>query len=185
MGMGILRAMIAALKTQDVKPRLHPNGFVQLDLSTTKRLHVWHPQVVRLQKTHHPVHDHMFDMRSTVLRGCLRNFVYELVPGTTHNIYRAKAVGNSETVLQFQAGPWALRTVRMDDIEPGEIYRLRFAELHDSAAHGITVTIMEKVKQYKYSPRVAVPVGVLPDNDFRRDTVGAEQLWSIIDGAVK
>lgn len=76
-------------------PRIHPNGFIQLDLTeveedwhrshkkghsgSNKRLHIWNPPGIILphQETYNEVHDHVFDMHSTVVYGTLWQVLYE------------------------------------------------------------------------------------------------------------
>lgn len=53
-------SVIAELQATEAKPRVHPNGFIQLDISETDRLHVWHPSLPYRQKTFSPVHNHIF-----------------------------------------------------------------------------------------------------------------------------
>ncbi len=64
-------------------PRVHGNGFIQLDLTDRTRLHVWHPSVPR-QKVATQIHDHVFSFESCCIVGRLINVVYkfiELSPG--------------------------------------------------------------------------------------------------------
>lgn len=73
----------ASLVNSGEVPRLHPNGFIQLNLNRagTCRLHIWSPNITpdMVQKTRHPIHDHIFDMESTILLGSMENWVYEFI----------------------------------------------------------------------------------------------------------
>jgi hypothetical protein len=69
---------------------------------------------------------------------------------------------------------------------PGSMYTFPPGVFHDSKGHGTTATIMEKTGYLAdYSPRVLLPIGAQPDNEFDRDKVAdPEQLWTIIDRAL-
>jgi hypothetical protein len=81
-----LREQVAELRAAGKgNPRVHPNGFIQLDLDHVAdgwhashhrghsggrtRLHIWNPPGVTLphQDTVNEIHDHVFDMLSTVV----------------------------------------------------------------------------------------------------------------------
>lgn len=199
MGLGLIRAFTTAARSRGQKPRLHPNGFVQLDLSSDgrKHLHVW-PAVPfpHVQKTAHPIHDHGYDMQSTVIRGIVRHSIFAANPigdrvveqGNVYRLYSVKARGNHETILvpcYSRASLVSLDRVSIDDIEPYQQYSLPAGVLHYAQGFGgITVTLMTKTALYKNRPRVAVPDGVEPDNTYLREYDEAV-LWSLIDHAIK
>jgi hypothetical protein len=80
--------------------RVHPNGFIQLDLipteedwhgshqkghsGSTLRLHIWNPPDHPLphQGTTNEIHTHVFDMNSNVIRGKMNQRIYSLVVGS-------------------------------------------------------------------------------------------------------
>jgi len=174
-------------------PRLHPNGFIQLDLVPNQsiRLHVWPDEELRAQKTRHPIHDHSFDMTSEILTGGLTNLIYEF-QATEYNkqitLYRAKRLPDSqETILApaiMKMNTGYLRLRHADIYYPGSKYSLSKFILHDSIPHGLTATMMTKTRVSDYSPLVAIPKGIEPDNDYRRDSVDPEILWSFISRAI-
>src|SRR5882672_5609107 len=89
------------LRQQPRRPRLHPNGFIQLDLTEdlSKRLHVWPDEPLQAQLTRHPIHDHSFDMKSEILAGCLANLIYEFQPSEYNyqtRLYRAQRLPGSQ-----------------------------------------------------------------------------------------
>lgn len=172
-------------------PRQHPNGFIQLNLTAAAdvRLHVWPTEPLPLQQlTKHPIHDHNFDMESTILRGRLRNLVYEPEPyvagsGKPFVIHLAQRVPGTESETTLNPTEERVNLITVADANYcGETYRLASGRLHDSMAHGLTATVMTKLSIVdKYQPRVAVPVGVEPDNNFRRANVDLALLWHWID----
>jgi hypothetical protein len=175
-------------------PRVHPNGFIQLDLNDehSMRLHVWPvAELPDRQKTRHPIHDHSFDMVSTVLTGKLINesIVFltaanhpSLIPN--HQEYRGVKIGQEETVLRPTGNYGSLTTMSFQDILPGQSYRVPAKTFHNSIAEGLTATLMSKLDGEPYNPRVLVPVGVHPDNEFRREQTKPEILWEQIELAL-
>jgi hypothetical protein len=177
-------ARILVLKAHEAgrQPRLHPNGFVQLDLTIDGRVrfHVWPETPIEAQATRHTIHDHNFDMESIVLRGKLRNLVYETAetpseayaPGAPiFAMHAVHSIGGADTILkplpEMAYSP--LKVLSGQQYETGQSYYLPAAVLHDTETTGLTATIMTKVNfKRDYRPRVAVPMGVKPDNAFRR-----------------
>jgi hypothetical protein len=183
------------LRAASFKPRMHPNGFIQLDLTANQliRLHVWPDQFIQTQKTRHPVHDHSFHMKSEILTGGITNLVYEWQESEfnpQYTLYRAKPTGSGQnTVLAPAAGPNTgyLRLLRLscDTYLPGSNYSLTKRVLHDSIPHGLTATLMTKSLLSEYSPLVAVPKGIEPDNNYSRMDVDEDILWSFIKRALE
>ncbi len=181
---------IQDLREAGHKPRVHGNGFIQLDLndSGTKRLHIWHEDIPR-QVVATPIHDHVFDMRSTVLTGTLIH--EELEPRDpapfhtgTHQIYRAQQEpGTQNTILVPDEGNVALDIVQRLVLGEGSVYTFPAWKLHTSDHVGLTATVMEKVNAPETygRPRVLVEVGSEPDNEFKRDGFDPETLWPFID----
>lgn len=180
-------------------PRLHPNGFIQLDLDAAgeMRLHVWpgKPLPISGQKTKHPIHDHNFDMESTVLRGGLRNLLYQAQPTGAdiadpplYGLHSAQMVGPNDTVLEpIDFRTYAVHEVSAADYQAGDCYSMSKGVLHESLAVGLTATLVTKHRvNAMYRPRVAVPVGITPDNDYRRvASEGDKLLWKTIGHAIE
>lgn len=179
------------LKSLGRKPRVHPNGFVQLDVEPTiMRLNVWpekpipgHPGRV------HPIHNHSFDINSTIIYGALTNDTYmfrytEHAPSVTHILHEAKRINEFDSVLtpipERFAG-YLVKDYGSRTYEVGQRYILGRDILHDSIPNGLTATLMTLERASKvYAPQVAVPVGVEPRNDYRRDVFDEDMLWEII-----
>ncbi len=173
-------------------PRVHPNGFIQLDLDNELRLHVWHPRLPYRQRTYHPVHDHVFAFTSYLYSGRLVHVHYELWPSddATHFMWQARAIGPEESVLEVHPSmePVKLRPVRTKVLQPGDMYTFLAGEFHETLSNVPTLTIIRKIgptihQGSKRQPSIAVPVGVRPDNDFRRDAVDLDVLWELIKEA--
>ncbi len=174
----------------DYHPRVHPNGFIQLDLSDILRLHVWHPGLPYRQKTYHPVHDHVFDFTSYVYSGRLVHVAYDAVlnASSTHVLWTAECIGPNESVLRPTADRVRLVQVNARAVQPGEEYFFAAHEFHETLSNEPTLTIIRKNGATIYQgnddvPSIAVPFGVEPDNDFRRDNVDVDTLWKLIEEA--
>lgn len=173
------------------RPRLHPNGFIQLDLTKdgSVRFHVWPAVPIPAQKTRHTIHDHVFDMQSTILAGKMVNVLYKGVPLSEFQVhhalfpmfrmYRATRIAKDDTVLApADENIYALTIAYRESCEPGETYFMQKGLLHDSVPEGLTCTLMYKLNpDAEYRPIVAVPTDTVPDNDFRRETTDEHELW--------
>lgn len=211
--------LTAEARGRGAQPRVHPNGFIQLDLAAPEaegwhegkqkghsgaglRLHVWNPPDTELphQDTVNEVHDHVFDMRSTVVRGVLVQQLYEFVVcginvetwvplPRDHEIYKAVYDKKSSSRLEPTGIEGHLRgmvsyPISADMRHPS--YMQAAFTLHDSLAHGCVVTVMEKLRIHDGTPTVVCPIGQPPDNDFDRATAAPQELlWSAIDKALE
>lgn len=172
-------------------PRVHPNGFIQLDLTETRRLHVWHPRLPYRQTTYHSVHDHVFGFVSHCYSGRLGHVQYTVVPAArgTHILWQAKQVGPEESVLKARSDRrFSLFQLLTTVVQPGQSYGFGPFDYHETLANEPTLTVIDKHGPTIYQgsrrrPSVAVPFGVAPDNGFRRDDVDVEVLWDLIADA--
>lgn len=182
----------AELRERGCVPRVHGNGFIQVDLNKagTQRLHVWDEDVPR-QKVATPIHDHVFDMRSEVIVGTLIHKTYRVLTcwdkEGAYVVYRAqREEGTQNTTLVPYDSTVNLELEQRLILEAASIYTFPAYQLHESGHLGTTATIMEKVNAPDGygNPRVLVPVGVEPDNEFHRDNHDVRLLWQIIEKAI-
>jgi hypothetical protein len=188
-----MKFTLAKLKATGRRPRVHPNGFVQFDIEPNiMRLNVWpaepipgHPGRV------HPIHNHSFDINSTIIHGELTNDVYAFRPSTdyvTHILHEAERVNEHDSVLKIvpAGAPWFpiptghLVLLSSRRYAPGQRYSLERNLFHDSVADGLTATLMTLEKPGRYQPKVAIPLTVNPMNDYRREGYDEDLLWGII-----
>jgi hypothetical protein len=186
---------IRAMKKAGAKPRVHPNGFVQLDLTEdgNTRLHVWPIPPLAAQKTHpyHLVHDHKFEMSSTVICGRLENILYDFDPHPKGDYlrYEARYPRSRHDTLLFptdETGFLLSRSVSSHTPQMEPTYHLPLQTLHTTFVHGLTATIMQShafVSGYK--PRVFCPTWVKPDNKYDRFAYDPKMLWGFIEDAVE
>jgi hypothetical protein len=160
-------------------PRIHGNGFIQIDLDERRRLHVWDHRIPR-QSRDSSIHDHAFSFRSACVMGTLVNIVMEPIADPrrfgqepTHRIYEvARVPGSEEDSLQPSDGwdPVRFDAAYTQIINAGEEYSLGAHEFHVSLHLGTTVTIMRRDPAYRGGgvAQVACRIGEEPDNSWVR-----------------
>lgn len=179
----------ALLRKQGRNIRLHGNGFVQLDLPDDQRVHVWGSEgLIGLprQRVSTQIHDHRFSFTSRIVIGALENREYCVVfkPEGVYQVYVVSPRERADTEL---AATGKLCDVESDsEVEdgfpvyrPGCPYVMEVGNFHESVPHELSMTIMTKVCTYHaHRPRVLVPVGQDPDNEFDRYSAVPEgDLW--------
>lgn len=181
------------------RPRVHGNGFLQIDLDEKSRLHIWgHPDIPR-QDVNTAIHDHRFSFVSTVLVGRLTHARYNLARvwekgvDPTHHIYEAHARNEEDTILERKpfisgrpAGERAATPLKPDVefINAGESYLLEAKQFHETFSEQLTITKMTKTEVFDdHVGRVLVPKDVEPDNEFDRYAFNLATVWSIVSDA--
>jgi hypothetical protein len=194
--------------------RIHPNGFIQLDLQPTEeswrashhgghsganlRLHIWNPPGFKLprQGTINEVHTHVFDMHSSVVRGKMEQHIYTFAYGSEwhihrHNnppfkLYRAVyGAASANSRLEYTGLMGALIEDFHWGVHQGQTYTQPAFTFHDSDARDCVVTVMEKTQVHEGDAYVLVPEGIVPDNDFDRATAAPEDyLWGAVVAAL-
>ncbi len=173
------------LRGLSARPRVHPNGFVQLDLGENEKLHVWPEEPLKTVDVETPMHDHTFGFASTLLVGALRHTAYRPVESENgaYHLY---------TVFPYKAVNMETPFVRLDDkrydmeirqelrIEAGQSYVFDEFEFHSSHPIGLTAT---HIRVYPFDrglqARVACRYDQVPQV-FDRHRFDEEFLWSII-----
>jgi len=182
------------LRGLDTQPRVHGNGFIQLDLANGKRLHFWgHPDIPR-QVRPTPIHDHTFGFQSWCLRGRLVNIVYDLIDaGIEYQVYRVQDRNGEDTELVPTDCMVGVMPMKVEVIVPAMMssdwcvsmpstYKMGSLIFHETFAPEPTITCMEKThKREGAIPHVLSPTGVEPDNEFNRHTHDPKLLWRIIE----
>lgn len=205
-----LRRQVQSLRSLGAgNPRVHPNGFIQLDLDSdaeswheshqrghsggTTRLHIWQPPGHELphQATVNEIHDHVFSMRSTVVRGILMQQLYWFVVGSvgepTHEIYRALYEKKSDSRLAATGIMGRLKLAEGYPVGSGEVYVQEQFTLHDSQpiGEGPVVTVMQKMTVYAGEATVICRIDAPPDNSYDRASAApADFLWSAIEASL-
>lgn len=172
-------------------PRVHGNGFIQLDVTPETRMHFWGNCEIPRANPMTPIHDHVFDFTSAVLLGEVLNINYNEHPSPT-GLYDV----NKAAPVKLGENGWAVLptgerldlTIRnMNQVGAGDGYFMPKNVLHQSICDGPCVTVITKL-----APSLAQnPDGPKPrvlclhrldafDIRFRRDGFDANKLWDII-----
>lgn len=173
-------------------PRVHGNGFIQLDLTTNTRLHFWGEPRIPRQKVATPIHNHVFDFSSQVLKGRIANLLYELATGPGANLYRQykvyEAFGRqgSDTALRDTGERLGAYVAEAEVMSEGETYTMKSGRFHETFVSEPTVTVMTKrgpsLTQNPMGPRpqILLPINREPDNEFNRHDCNEWQMWCVI-----
>jgi hypothetical protein len=174
--------------------RVHGNGFLQLDLPEDWRLHVWGHQALPRQAEATPIHDHAFNFESWVLRGRMVNVLHTAVgsAGVSH-MWRPSHYVCHPVFRKWQDTRLEPTDVQVELLDPdaqvvmqGESYHQTYIDLHETYVNQTTVTLIKKGMRFPdHKVRVLCPIGRKPDNSFTRYDLREEDLWAIVEEAMR
>src|SRR5580765_3414507 len=89
-----------------LRPRIHGNGFVQLDLTERRRLHVWGDSRIPRRLVPSQIHDHTFSFTSEIVIGQLvhRTIGVQFDPSGAYDLYKAVLNHGENPQLEKQQG---------------------------------------------------------------------------------
>lgn len=168
---------------------LHGLGFIQVKLPGNQRMHVWHPDLPRRScYEHSAVHNHRFSFRSRVLIGRQVNrtfLVKEDAAGghdlISHDGPRSEKGGR----LSYVAGRVSIRPLEPEEYGPGESYCMPALGYHDTPNQGIVVTLMEKLYEGSVHASSLITHGVEFDQSFDRFQMSEDELWAVVQDALR
>lgn len=185
-----LKTKIEHAQLGHARPRVHGNGFVQLDLTDRQRLHVWGDCRIPRQVIPSQIHDHTFSFKSTIIFGQLVHRTIGVLHDAAggYDLYQAVVNHGEDTRLEKQQGR-VRATIQIESlIKAGQSYSFQATRFHETLAPWLCVSLIEKdgptLSQGGPSPRVLVPAGLEPDNSFDRYQASPELLWQIIFEAI-
>ncbi len=197
----------------EYSPRVHANGFIQIDITPAVRLHIWGDARIPKQKVPTPIHDHAFAFTSRVLVGSLtqREYVADrelslialprgtLVcqPALPANAlicqpHRAQIRRGEDTTLAPEGPAVIVLPRRAFDVSPEsgrDTYSMAVGDLHETVPTEPSVSVIVKtgasLSQGGPSPLIMVPYGQTPSNEFDRHAALAfSRMWQIVADAV-
>lgn len=186
MNIAQLKSEVLSLRSSGARPRVHGNGFVQLDLTVRRRLHVWGDHRTPRQTIPSQIHDHTFSFKSEIIVGQLVHRTIQVLRdgAGAYDLYRAVVNHGEDTRLEKQQGRVLAQIINESLIRAGQTYSFQATRFHETIAPWPCVTVIEKdgptLSQGGPAPRVLVPAGLEPDNSFDRYQTPAELLWQII-----
>jgi len=173
--------VVNAIRGDKLEWRHHGAGMIQAYLTPCLRLHIWHP-FLQLPEMEHmgAIHDHRFDLLSTVLLGSLTNrefsFDGDLYSGTYHcftdkyETYRVECASSGKRDDPTKT-PNEPRLIYYKDmlINEGSRYTYPMKHFHESRpAKDFVVTLVHKLNQEKFLARLLVPEGMHPVHAFEQ-----------------
>lgn len=173
-------------RADGIRPRVHGNGFIQLDLTERKRLHVWGDPRIPRQKIPSTIHNHTFSFRSKILIGQLVHREINLIESRNgaYEIYQAVCNEGEDTRLDKRVGRVAAIIIKEQVLRKGDTYTFQAKEYHETVAPWLCVSVIDKdgptLAQGGPNPNVLVPFGLEPDNTFNRNQLHPDILWKII-----
>ena len=182
------------LRGLNTRPRVHNNGFIQLDLSQRRRLHVWHFDIPE-NPENAPFHDHVFGFRSWALVGKLTNIIYELdFNKRDFEIYTPRITKGCDSALEPTGKFCGIKPKTTNVIAPKgnsdnlpDSYGIEPFEFHGTFVSEPTVTVIDKTAPTLAQnptgprPRVLMPVGNKPNSSYSQYSINPEELWRIIE----
>lgn len=165
------------------KPRYHGNGFVQIYLTKSHRLHVWHPDLAKPVEHNAQIHNHRYDMSSEVLHGCLAHTIY----GDSYRAEDRRSVWSILSYGEFKREP----DIYISEIGTCEMvkrskYTFRAPYFHTSNAQEFTVTLFKIGEHRLAHPQVITPPEELPYDAFAEGIAPPEEdLWQAIRDAYR
>ena len=194
--------LVEEARENGATPRVHGNGFIQLDLDEFHRLHVWGVEDIPHQKVNTEIHDHIFDFDSITITGALINVLYSINenPDGKWQIYEPTIEKNKDTKLTptgiFVDATPARSAIVSHDNTAG--YHMKRGDFHRTIPLCPTATLIRKYSltiadkvgsgifgtppvEVKVLPRVLVDRRQEPDNEFDRNTaLDHDTAWQII-----
>lgn len=165
---------------------LHGLGFIQVQLPSDQRLHVWHPELPRRACFEHSaVHNHRFSFTSQVLAGKLIDQPHTVIQDEagTHIAY-------SHSAPRTQSGgrPWTptgkvtLRPHAELHYNPGTRYYVEAYAYHLSrpGGDGRVATLLTKHDEGERGAESICKAGIEPDAEFDRFQLSPATLWGYV-----
>jgi hypothetical protein len=117
-------------------------GMLRLYIRTIGRLHIWdsalrYPNVSM-------IHNHSWDLKSTVVAGCIRNTRFTREPLMGRKYVGQRLVTGYNTRMVTPIEDVRLLDWPAETYLPGDVYAQRAAEIHRTDATDGTVTIMAR-----------------------------------------
>jgi len=139
------------------------------------------------------IHNHRFGFTSYVLVGRTFDVRYHVLPivaptsKPAFRVYEAVPRFQEDTRLEPTKEMVVAEVSHVEFLEAGDVYTFPPLEYHEHVPTRETVaTFMQKgFSVPDYNPRILVPVGVEPDNDYNRYQRPVEELWEVVDSVCR
>lgn len=140
------------------------------------RLHVWHPELRLPDMTDSGlIHDHRFELQSTVLYGRIHQTVYELETSTSGafcvwEVQNARAAEGGKGWLKLESDTrYNQRNVHTTRHRAGDSYEFGARKFHRTDVDALTITVCCKRNQRNVPARILSRFGKQPRHGFEHD----------------
>ena len=167
---------------EDADVRIHGNGFLQAELTDGRKMHVWERDCPVKQDVSTQIHDHTSSFTSEIIMGMLWNIEYTILPVCFESnvlfpdrpqfkVYEARVRHDKDTGL-YDTGERVITspTYRNMFFNAGSSYDFPRGQYHSTEPIGeyVVTFVTRRDDDNGESPRILVPEGQEPDNDFDR-----------------
>jgi hypothetical protein len=156
---------------------------IRLDLDARVCLHIWKPQLALPGVS--VMHDHPWNLESVVVCGKLINSRFIETADQSQPKYVAqKIICGPDGGLIDVPRTCHLQRASNERIMPGDVYRQRFDEIHETDAIDGTVTVVNRAHVEGFAPTVYWPDGVKRvDNPPRRAEI--DEVTAFVNSALE
>jgi hypothetical protein len=161
-------------------------GYVMEDTDPELRVHIWHPDLVRCDVATDGgrIHDHRFNLRSTVLAGSLGHEEVLVDVDDDGDLVEYTVQHARKGAAPLEPTGRTLRSARRSHVIPcGTTYEFPAGEFHRSFVPEPAVTLVTKLDQKTTSARVLFPRGCKPT--FGVSGIDFEDASRFIDIAIE
>lgn len=147
-----LEEIYSGLMEGTLIPRYHSGvGMLQMYLTPTVRLHLWHPELPRSIEAFGNRHSHRFDLTSYILLGSIVDMTLQLEPKHFTGeflLYKVMPAHFGETPIPKQDdSTHDLIVKRIRQYKQGDSYTVPLGAYHETRADDLTMTLMVKSNQ--------------------------------------
>ncbi len=179
------------LLMKQANPRFHGNGFTQVYLAPDTQLHVWHRDLPPLDNHNASIHNHQYDLQSTVYNGTLQHTTYDVdtdAPREEHNASVVSLGGPSGTSRAPDMG--TIETCKLTKrhvyhLQSGSLYTMRRPFFHSSVHvyNDPVVTIFSRTNKGTEFAKVVTGIGdaVATDAFPPGEQPSLSRMWTAIE----
>ncbi|MGF6952443.1 hypothetical protein QF028_004948 [Neobacillus sp. B4I6] len=134
----VIEAINWCEKTEQLKGYYHPLGFIHIPLGKVNkqsiRLHIWSHQERRKQQPFYPIHTHIFELKSHLLYGSLKNRIYEISTENfpLENVIYSVDYNSQVSILKRTEKKINYKQITEGIFQKGDYYSVKKGNFHSS-----------------------------------------------------
>ena len=175
---------------EQIKGNWHPLGFIHIPLGIINdqsiRLHIWPQSERRRQQPFYPIHTHIFELKSHILSGTLKNTIYKVSNlnfRLESAIYEVNYNNTSESILKRTDRKINIMEVTEETLKKGDYYSVKRGEFHTSEVKegefAATIALTYEV-QKNNTPLVIRHMNGKKEYTYYRNICPEEEVMSVI-----